>query len=254
MPKLSPLFVFPCLLILTVLVSCSKELAPRQGLVGEYLFKGNLRDNSQYHNHAQAQGATLADGHTRKSKRSAYQFNGVDQFITIPHAGQTNFAQGHDFSISLWVAPDATQQDVTGSLNDIMRKWRGDTQGYPFAIVYYNNTAADSLMNGFSFVRYDGSVCRNSPSLFTAKKSNNGFTHLVCVKEGKQLKLYQNNELTAQTQDTTEPETSCGSTNDCDITIGTRGNKVRFFTGRVDDVRFYNRALRKEEIALLYKL
>ena len=69
---------------LFVLTSCSKRLAPSNGLVGEYLFKGNAKDNSSYHNNGQVHGAALVQGHNKKSKQSAYQFNGVDQFIIIP--------------------------------------------------------------------------------------------------------------------------------------------------------------------------
>ena len=46
---------------LFVLNSCSKRLAPSEGLVGEYLFKGNAKDNSSYHNDGQVQGAVLTN-------------------------------------------------------------------------------------------------------------------------------------------------------------------------------------------------
>jgi hypothetical protein len=243
-----------CVLVLLCASACSKRLAPRIGLVGEYLFKGNSRDKSSYHNHGQVQRAVLIKGHQGKSA-SAYEFNGVDQFITIPSSLQNNFKYGQDFSISLWVAIDQNQKDQGSTLNDILRKWRGDTQGYPFAIVYYNHTALDSLQNRFSFVRYDGSICRNSPQLFSAPaKGGKDFTHLVFVKEGDWLGMYQDKKLVAQTKDTTRPEADCGSHNNSEITIGTRNNKVRFFTGAVDDLRIYNRALTKEEIALLFRL
>src|SRR5687768_4978800 len=104
------------LVSLFVLSSCSKRLAPSEGLVGEYLFKGNARDNSSYHNDGQAHGAVLAKGHNRKSKGSAYQFNGVDQFITIPSTNQNNFTYLQNFSISLWVSIAPAQKDVGSTL------------------------------------------------------------------------------------------------------------------------------------------
>ena len=246
------LWIFICAML--ALSSCSKKLAPREGLVGEYLFDGNGNDNSSYHNHARVEGAVLTKGHGRRSGDSAYQFNGVDQFIMIPNAEQNNFTYGQDFSISLWVKVDQVQKDLNASLNDIIRKWRGDTQGYPFAIVYYNQTAADSSRNRFCFVRYDGSICRNGPHSFSAPaKNGKDFIHLVFVKEGEWMRIYQDKKLVTETKDTTLPESQCGSHNNADITIGTRGNKVRFFEGSVDDVRFYNRALTKKEITLLFR-
>jgi hypothetical protein len=35
------------------------------------------------------------------------------------------------------------------------------------------------------------------------------------------------------------------------MTIGARGQLVRFFTGKIDDIRIYNRALNEKEITLL---
>lgn len=233
-------------------ISCSKKLAPQDGLVGEYLFKSNALDNSKVKNHGEVHGATLVKDHKGK-KKSAYHFNGTDQYIAIPHSDHTNFEHNQDFTISLWVSVE-DQPDLAAGLNDIMRKWRGDTQGYPFAIVYYNNTAPDEIRQSFSFVRYDGSICRHSPQLYTPAPLGNSFVHLVCLKKGSTLRVYINTKLVAEAMDTTEPSSTCGSKNNSELTIGTRGNKVRHFAGTIDDVRFYNRALSQEEIVLLNTL
>jgi hypothetical protein len=240
--------------VIGTLSSCSKTIAPQQGLVGEYLFEGNANDNSSYRNHGQVEGAVLTKGHGRKPGGAAYAFNGLDQFITIPHAAQTNFTYGQDFSISLWVKIDSAQTEEA-AMNDIIRKWRGDTQGYPFAIVYYNERASEDIRNRFSFVRYDGSICRHAPQGFS-KPTRKGkkFIHLVFVKQRESMKIYCNNKLESETKDTTLSESQCGSHNDSDITIGARANKVRFLKGAVDDVRFYNRALSKKEIAVLFRI
>jgi hypothetical protein len=233
--------------------SCKSAKAPQAGLVGEYLFHGNANDNSHYKNHGTVHGATLAKGHQGK-KKSAYQFNGVDQYLAIPTAAQNNFDRKDDFSISFWVAVAPDQTDISSGLNDIIRKWRGDTQGYPFAIAFFNKTAADSIRNRFTFVRYDGSICRHSPQGISTVHTKPGFTHLVCVKQGGVMKIYLDNTLVSETTDTTLPADECGSHNNCEITVGTRGNKVRHFTGVVDDLRFYNRALSEAEIGLLHSL
>ena len=168
---------------------------------------------------------------------------------------KTILPTGRIFLFRLWLSLTPTQKDVDGTLNDVIRKWRGDTQGYPFAFVYYNHTAPDSMRNRFSFVRYDGSICRNSPQLFSSPARNGGgFTHIVLIKEDEWIKIYQDGKLVAKTKDTVMSESQCGSHNDSEITIGTRGNKVRFFSGVVDDVRMYNRALTEREIEVLFKL
>jgi hypothetical protein len=244
---------FIILALLSLLFSCSKKLAPQQGLVGEYLFKQNSIDQSTFRNHGVVMGATPVRGHKGKSV-SAYHFNGIDQYITIPHASQNNFVYGQDFSISMWVAVDSGQTDLSAGLNDIMRKWRGDTQGYPFAIVYYNTTAPADIRNKFGFVRYDGSICRDSPQIYSAVTMGTDFVHLVFLKQGDIIKLYLNGELISEATDTMQSEQTCGSHNDSAITLGTRANKVRYFSGKIDDLRLYNRALTLDEIKLLFKL
>jgi len=241
------------LILISTLFSCSKKLAPREGLVGEYLFKKNGSDQSTFGNHAIVTGATPTKGHKGKAI-SAYQFNGIDQYITIPHATQNNFTFGQNFTISVWVSVDANQKDLSAPLNDIIRKWRGDTQGYPFAIVHYNPTAPEDIRYKFSFVRYDGSVCRDSPQLFSNVETSGTFAHLVFLKQGRSIKLYYNGELISETTDTTQSEQTCGSHNNSDITLGTRGNKVRYFAGKIDDLRLYERPLTPDEIKLLYKI
>ena len=125
---------FCFIVLIATLVSCNKKLAPQDGLVGEYLFNKNASDLSRFKNHGTVYGATPAQGHTGKSN-SAYHFNGSDQYVVIPHTDQNNFEHDQNFTISLWVFVE-NQTDIAGGLNDIMRKWRGDTQGYPFAVVY----------------------------------------------------------------------------------------------------------------------
>jgi len=36
------------------------------------------------------------------------------------------------------------------------------------------------------------------------------------------------------------------------MTIGCRGQLARFFTGKIDDIRIYNKALNDNEVANLY--
>jgi hypothetical protein len=235
-------------LIIPTLFSCS---IPKKGIVGEYLFEGNANDNSTYKNNGNSNGATLAKGHRGKGN-SAYKFNGVDQYISIPHAAHIDFDNHQDFTISFWVSVNDTQNGES-PIYDIIRKWRGDTQGYPWAIVYYDGSARDSVRNTISFVRYDGSICRHSPALYSKKIDTGQYLHIVTMKEGQMMRLYINNQLVAEIKDTTLPANECGSHNNAPLTIGARGNMVRYFAGTVDDLRIYNRALLKKEIRSLYK-
>lgn len=219
------------------------------GLVGEYLFDGNAFDTSPSSHHGFINGAVMTGDHLN-SGNYAFSFDGVNDYISIPNNPSTNFNTTQNFSISLWVAVSATQPDVNGTINDIIRKWEGDAQGYPFAIGYYNNTADPSLRNKITCVRYDGQGCSNTPAVNTPVIATESYHHLVFVKNGTTLKLYLNKNLVAQTTD----NTSCSTANTSAITLGSRGNLVRFLKGKIDDVRFYSRPLLTGEIEKLFQI
>ncbi len=67
------------------------------------------------------------------------------------------------------------------------------------------------------------------------------------VKKGTTLSLYVDGSLASTVVD----NTSCSTSNDSHMTIGARGQIVRFFTGKIDDIRIYNRALSTREISWL---
>jgi hypothetical protein len=49
-----------------------------------------------------------------------------------------------------------------------------------------------------------------------------------------------------------QQSTYCSPGNTSAMTFGTRGQLARFFKGKIDDIRIYNRALTTSEISSLY--
>jgi hypothetical protein len=219
------------------------------GLVAYYPFSGNAQDATANNLDGVVSGATLTtDRHGSAS--SAYIFDGVNDYISVADNALLDFAADDDFSISLWAWVDPNQADQVG-INDILRKWTGDNQGYPFAIAYLSNTALHH-QNQFIFARYTGQVCSGSPTDYSGVIPSGVFNHFVVAKSGNQISLYLNNVLVTTFEDTTVEATLCSTTNDSHMTIGARGQLERFFKGKIDDIRIYNRALTSSEVASLF--
>lgn len=228
----------------TPLVIVLLEGSLTEGLIAYYPFNRNAEDQTENNLDGIVHGATPTPD--RKGIRnSAYRFDGVDDYISVPHNDLLNLSG--DFSISLWANVAAVQSPENG-INDILRKWNGNAEGYPFSISYLNPLADDFQEDRILYARYDGQGCNNSAITRSPAVTNERYMHIVMVREGDEIRTYLDNEMADEVFDPTE----CSTSNTADMTIGTRGNLVRFFKGRIDDIRIYNRALSDIEIANLY--
>jgi hypothetical protein len=215
------------------------------GLVANYPFNGNANDVSGNNLNGTVNGATLSTDRFGNSS-AAYSFDGND-YIIVNDNDLLDFQSDTDFAISLWALVSPTQ-NPNGTINDILRKWSGDAQGYPFSISFVNQNAAAFAQNKFLVVRYDGSNCGNAPSGYSPAINRSEFYHIVMSKEGSTIRQYVNNILVSETTD----NTSCTTSNNSPMTIGSRGQLVTFFTGKIDDIKIYNKALSEEQVSMLY--
>ena len=218
-----------------------------EGLIAYYPFNGTAEDVTTNNFDGIIHGAILTTD--RKGViNSSYAFDGIDDYINVPHNQALNLSG--DFSISLWVQVAAVQEPHEG-INDILRKWNGTAEGYPFSISYLNPLAADDVEDKIIYVRYDGQGCAHAPTTFSPLVTNDVFAHIVLIKSGSKLRHYYNNVLIEEINDTTS-SSSCSINNTADMTIACRGNLVRFFKGKIDDIRIYNRAVSSDEVANLF--
>lgn len=215
-----------------------------EGLVAYYPFNSNANDSTTNHFNGIVHNAVMSNDRKGNSN-SSYYFDGVDDYISVPHNAALNL--DGNFSISLWAKVSSSQLPHEG-INDILRKWNGDAAGYPFSISYLNTLASDDKEDKLIYVRYDGQGCANAPTSYSPIIDNDVFIHIVFIKEGSTLLQFLNNVLIQQYTD----DTSCGVANTADMTIGCRGNLVRFFKGNIDDIRIYGRSISNEEVGNLY--
>jgi hypothetical protein len=216
-----------------------------EGLIAYYPFNGNAKDLSGNNLNGMVHEATLTKDR-KGNANSAYYFDGQNDYINVPHSELLNLSD--DFTISLWTEISSLQTYQEG-IHDILRKWNGDGAGYPFSISYLSADAPADRRGKLLYVQYDGQGCGNVALSYTpAAVTTDAFINIVFKKQGNTFSQYLNGTLLAEFTD----NTTCSTSNTADMTIGTRGNLVRYFKGKIDDIRIYGRALSTSEIATLY--
>ena len=211
---------------------------PVNGLVGYWPFNGNANDESGNGNNGTIHGATLTADRFGNIN-SAYSFNGTNNWIegntTIGNFGLS------DFTISCWIVA------LTGSLEETYIGKRSDgTYGNnwfgaidpPSRIAYWDVDADNTGKN--HYVIYSNLILNTS-----------NWYNIVFQREGNNWRLFINGVENATL---TTPAIQ-NINNTAPFTIGARywdTNLTGYFTGKIDDVRMYNRALSSSEITSLY--
>lgn len=177
---------------------------------------------------------------------NAFYFDGTDDYLQVPGTSTINFAANHDFAVMAWIKPAATQVSTRTIDNDIIEKWSG-VDGYPYVIRYLNQTAGADAGKVVA-ARWD---LVNNPAIVSTMRLDDGrFHHVAFVKTGAMLTLYIDGEWNGETPDKTTGKTF----NDSPLYIGRRGDAAvpNYFTGSIDDVRIFGRAVTIEEIERYY--
>ena len=211
--------------ILILAVICSTNLIAdlNEGLVAYYPFNGNANDCSVNEHNGTNNGATATTDRFGNTD-SAMEFNGSNNYIAL---GDWFIYQ--NFTISLWINQDQINDiyvDIIDNNHTDYRNWA----------VQYDSYSANYTF----FTQPQGGIQFNL--------SNSEWKHLVFIKDGAFLKIYLNNilvnELTA-----TSSTINYSSQN---LSIARWGGGGRYFDGKIDEIRMYNRALTETEIQELY--
>lgn len=219
------------------------------GLVAYYPFNGNANDGTSNNSHGIVNGATLTTDR-KNVAAAAYSFDGND-FIEIPNSNPINFGYNDDFTISFWALVPENQNDLSATGNELLSKWDAQlTSSYPYSIRYLNKNSTVSNKHKISLLRFDSQACGNNPSITgSSTLTLENWNHIALVKQGNQLYYYQNEVLIGQTTDNTVQ--TCDTKNNLPLMIGKRSPSLYHFTGKIDDIRIYNRPLTAAEISEL---
>ena len=217
------------------------------GLVAYYPFNGNADDESGNGHNGTVYGASLTNNRFGASD-NAYSFDGIDDYIGVDY---TAAFQLPVITLSAWVLPTV---DLSAATSVASIAGRGEDIATDLAA--FNLLVAHPAApwgNGVAVI-YESSGGGDRTFGTDVYPEMGKWTHLVASRDaGGLLSIYSDGSLIGQWSSTADPAASCFQ----DLLIGaywhipTPATAVitNFFTGAIDDVMIFNRALSPGEIA-----
>lgn len=228
-------------ILTSVVLPVFSQVDLQRGLVACYAFSGNASDGTGHNHHGTVTGATLTIDRFGTAN-SAYQFNGVDNYITVPAAPLVNSS----YSYSLWFKasslPDVGNSAVMLSVGDASSRH----QTVNIANVYSSQETSGTIAGGFN---------ETAPVTTTGVSSGilpitGTWYHVVSVRVEGEMQLYINGVFIGDAStNTSAPFYGINSK----AVLGARCNLTQFFNGAIDDIALFNRALSPAEIQELYQ-
>jgi hypothetical protein len=206
------------------------------GLTAHYPFNGNADDASGNGNHGVVNGTTLTTDRFGFAN-SAYRFNG-SSWIQLPDAVEP--VQPSELTLSMWILADGGANTAGAWLIHLSSRtgengillWNANSWGYWVKL----QSSQDFSANGDLVVA-------------------DGWAHLVAVYKQGQYMQYWVNGVLVQTNALPNSPLYAGSSFPLNSSIGNYDfapAPYNGFTGSIDDVRVYNRALAPSEVQQLF--
>lgn len=197
-------------------------------LVGWWKLDGSARDSSANRINGTIGGAAPTTDR-KGATASAYSFNGSSNYIAIPNAAALTATPKNQWTMAAWIYPTSTS-----GLQQIIRK---DNAGGGY-FLRLNGTSLESLFS------YGAGFSGNAMGTVTA----NQWQYVVALYDGSSVRHYING---VQVGVQSVPMTLSFNTSSLAIGATSTVNN-EFFSGKIDDVRLYSRALSATEIAAQY--
>jgi hypothetical protein len=211
-----------------VTVTVSNTAPPPMGLVAAYSFDegagSTVGDSSGGGNVGTINGATWT---VAGKYGKALTFNGTSNWVTVPDASSLDLTTG--MTIEAWVNPTA----VSGYQETLVKEATGD-----ITYALYANNGTPAVPGAVVSV---GAAQRTAPG--TTAIVANTWTHVAATYDGSTVRMFVNGVQTGTASISGSLNVTTGP-----LRIG--GNAVwgEYFSGRIDEVRVYNRALTAAEI------
>ena len=217
------------------------------GLVAYYPFNGNADDQSGNGHNGTVYGASLTNNRFGVSG-SAYSFDGIDDYISADYASAFQLPV---ITISAWICPAIDFSAATSVASIVGRGEDITTDLAAFNLLVAHPAAAWG--NGVAVI-YESSGGGDRTFGTDVYPEVGKWTNLVASRDASGLlSIYSDGSLIGQWSSTADPAASCFQ----DLLIGaywyvpTPATAVitNFFTGAIDDVMIFNRALSPGEVA-----
>jgi hypothetical protein len=205
------------------------------GLVAHYPFNGDAVDATGNGNDGEVMGATLTTDRFG-NEDSAYSLDGNDHLLVSDNSSV--FIGTNDFTYSMWVKTSSSSSQM------LCQRWQSGDGPYYLRINDANGNT--------TFITYDSEnlSLRNSQS--TVDVADGSWHMITCMREGTTTLVYVDDQLVSTASGTIRSIVNKAGY----LYIGVQvynGSLINYFTGSVDDVRLYNRALSITEIEELYQ-
>lgn len=202
------------------------EVGPADGLVAWYPLKGDTKDYAMGRNDGTNNGATATV--------RGYEFDGINDYIEIPRISLDKVG----FSISGWLYVTS----FTASLNRAA------------SVTFLSSSLSDfysyiSFYDGQTRMEFDGNSTPLEGPAATSGVVQGSWFHFTVSVLNAVPSVYINGTLR-----NIWPTSTANYTVDYIGREPGADNYPGYFDGKISDVRFYNRALSDQEIAVLYEM
>lgn len=222
---------------ITIEVSNVNELPT--GAVAAFEFNQNYSDELQLNTDLSTNG-NITFTMDRFGNDNAILLDGQEgTSLTLTNTDDNNIGVNKEsYSISVWYKTETPFSAFTSAR--IIEKWSGSPRtSYPVSMIFVDTT--------LGVHQYDKTTREN---LATAAVVSNNWTHLVMIYDGDtdELLVYKNGTLIDQ-----KTVSNMGDiNNNADYIIGNTKNGIRPFSGAIDDLYIYKRALSNNEVVALF--
>ena len=214
---------------------------PTNGLVGYWPFNGNANDASGNGNNGTVNGANLTSDRFGNAN-SSYNFNGLSNYISIPHNNNLNFPGNASFTFSTWIFTNNNTRKEMAVISKGAGNGDNSKDTYIFSI--YENPKIGLELANYPIGRWTTS---------DGKINHNSWNHIPVTYDylNNICKYYINGVLSGQKNYPFTPSSN-GDTNS--LFIGKQGYNCNcnWMDGKIDDIGTWNRALTQTEITSLY--
>lgn len=209
-----------------------------EGLVAYYPFNSTPQDSSGNNNHGTIVGGVTPTADRFNLPNKAYEF-GRNRYITVPHSSSLAFI--NQLTFSAWVSVNSFDQpDSDIKYAAILQKSGNQFHGggdYQFGLSEVSASIGTSIGRG----------ARGTQGAFTAQFGR--WYHIVATWDGNYHRVYVDGKLLATKQ---VSGTMDNSQKTLYIGLDIDGLK-EWFTGKIDDIRIYNRSFTGCEVSELYQ-
>ncbi len=219
-------------------------------LVGHWQFEGGsfAFDSSEFENHGVYNNFESSSFTWDGAIKRALIFNGIDQYVKVPDSWEFDF-ESNDFSIAFWLKQDQNEINSSEDIRYIMKgsivnNINKNQSGKRYEIL--NNSANSTIQFTIDDNENESSVEADNTNFIAGK-----WVHITAIREKskKKLHIYLNGELINSSTDNTGDIAQSE-----DLYFGYCPETNSYMAASMDDVRFYNYALKVNDILNLVEM